>query len=181
MQSSIYIDLNPVAAGIAKVPESSAHTSIKQRVEHVQEQGRAEDLQAAQAGSVAGSTAAAGLEEGLWLCPVEDRRRLDSAREGMIEGFSLGNYVLLVEYTGRLFREGKAVGSWNENGGRCTGGGEAPAGGSGPKPAPHRILPLHRRSLRHPGGEGVPVVRPPLSFHEPEDYSLFRAGMCAHA
>ncbi len=27
----------------------------------------------------------------------------------MIEGFSLGNYLLLVEYTGRLFREGKAV------------------------------------------------------------------------
>ena len=104
-----YIDLNPVAAGIAEVPEASAHTSIKQRVEHVKEQGRAEDLQAAQAGSVAGSTAAAGLEEGLWLCPVEDRRRLDSSREGMIEGFSLGNYVLLVEYTGRLFREGKAV------------------------------------------------------------------------
>ena len=25
------------------------------------------------------------------------------------QGFSLGNYVLLVEYTGRLFREGKAV------------------------------------------------------------------------
>ena len=50
MQSSIYIDLNPVAAGIAEVPEASAHTSIKQRVEHVQEQGRAEDLQAAQAG-----------------------------------------------------------------------------------------------------------------------------------
>ena len=44
MQSSIYIDWNPVAAGIAKVPESSAHTSIKQRVEHVKEQGRAEDL-----------------------------------------------------------------------------------------------------------------------------------------
>ena len=26
-----------------------------------------------------------------------------------IEGFSLGNYLLLVEYTGRLFRAGKAV------------------------------------------------------------------------
>jgi len=101
--------LNPVAAGIDEVPEASARTSIKQRVEHVKEQGRAEDLNAAQAGSVAGSTAAAGLEEGLWLCPVEDRRRLDSSREGMIEGFSLGNYLLLVEYTGRLFREGKAV------------------------------------------------------------------------
>jgi hypothetical protein len=27
----------------------------------------------------------------------------------MIEGFSLGSYLLLVDYTGRLFREGKAV------------------------------------------------------------------------
>ena len=34
---------------------------------------------------------------------------LDSSREGMIEGFSLGNYLLLVDYTGRLFREGKAT------------------------------------------------------------------------
>ena len=31
------------------------------------------------------------------------------AREGMLEGFSLGNDLLLVDYTGRLFREGKAV------------------------------------------------------------------------
>ncbi len=27
----------------------------------------------------------------------------------MIEGFSLGNYLLLVDYTARLFREGKAT------------------------------------------------------------------------
>ncbi len=27
----------------------------------------------------------------------------------MLEGFSLGNYLLLVEYTGRRFRDGKAV------------------------------------------------------------------------
>jgi REP element-mobilizing transposase RayT len=104
-----YIDLNPVAAGIAEVPEASAHTSIQQRVEHVREQGRVADLNAAQAGSVAGSQAAGGLEDGLWLCPVEDRRRLDSAREGMLEGFSLGNYLVLVDYTGRLFRQGKAM------------------------------------------------------------------------
>ena len=58
---------------------------------------------------MSGSTAAAGLEEGLWLCRIEDRRKLDSPREGMIEGFSLGNSLLLVDYTGRLFREGKAV------------------------------------------------------------------------
>ena len=27
----------------------------------------------------------------------------------MVEGFSLSNYLLLVDYTGRLFREGKAA------------------------------------------------------------------------
>jgi REP element-mobilizing transposase RayT len=104
-----YIDLNPVAAGIVKVPEASPFTSIKTRIEHVKAQKRTGDLQAAKRGSVAGSVASAGLEESLWLCPIEDRRTLDSAREGMLEGFSLGSYLLLVDYTGRLFREGKAV------------------------------------------------------------------------
>ncbi len=53
---------------------------------------------------VAGSTASAGLEDTIWLCPVEDRRKLDSAREGMLEAFSLGSYLLLVEYTGAVPR-----------------------------------------------------------------------------
>ena len=44
-----YIDLNPVAAGIAEVPEASKDTSIKQRVEYVKEQGRANDLNASRA------------------------------------------------------------------------------------------------------------------------------------
>ena len=59
-------------------------------------------------GSVTCSQAAAGLEESLWLCPIEDRRRLDSNREGMMQGFPLGSYVNLVEYTGRLIRHGRA-------------------------------------------------------------------------
>ena len=46
-----YIDLNPVAASVAEVPEASKYTSIKQRVEHVQQQGRTDDLQAAKDGS----------------------------------------------------------------------------------------------------------------------------------
>ena len=58
---------------------------------------------------MAGSSASAGLEESIWLCPIEDRHKLDSSREGMLEGFSLGSYLLLVDYTGRLFREGKAA------------------------------------------------------------------------
>lgn len=103
-----YIDLNPVAAGVASVPETSPHTSIQQRVKHVEGEGRVEDLKAAEQGSVAGVAKSSGLEESHWLCPIEDRRAVDSSREGMLAGFTLGNYLLLVDYTGRLFREGKA-------------------------------------------------------------------------
>ena len=75
----------------------------------MREQGRTSDVKAAEDGSFAGSNASAGVEESVWLCPVEDRRKVDSTREGMLEGFSLGNYLLLVDFTGRLFRDGKAV------------------------------------------------------------------------
>ena len=50
-----------------------------------------------------------GLEESVWLCPIEARRQVDSSREGILEGFSPGSYRLLVDYTGRLFRDGKAA------------------------------------------------------------------------
>jgi hypothetical protein len=56
-------------------------TSITTRVEQVKAQGRTGELKAAEQGSAAGSNAAAGLEESVWLCPVEDRRKIDSSRE----------------------------------------------------------------------------------------------------
>ena len=105
---NVYIDLNLLAAGLAVTPEESPHTSIKERVAHVQSQGRVEDVREALQGSVAASRVSAGLEDSLWLVPIEDRRRVDSVREGMLEGFTLGNYLMLVEHTGRLVREGKA-------------------------------------------------------------------------
>jgi hypothetical protein len=109
LATSAYIDLNPVAAGIVAVPEESPHTSIKERVDSVKAQDRISDLKAAEQGSVAGSNASGGLEDPLWLCPIENRRGLDSSREGMLEGIPLGSYLLLVDYTGRLFRGGKAT------------------------------------------------------------------------
>jgi REP element-mobilizing transposase RayT len=103
-----YIDLNPVAAGIAAAPETSPHTSVRRRVRHAKAMGKLVELKAAKAGSVAGSRAAGDVEEDLWLCPLEDRRGQGSTREGMLEGFSLGSYLLLVDYTSRLCRQGKA-------------------------------------------------------------------------
>ena len=45
--------------------------------------------------------------------PIEDRRSHTNAvpvstREGMLASLSLGSYLLLVDYTSRLFRTGKA-------------------------------------------------------------------------
>ncbi len=91
------IDLNTIAAGIGETPEESDHTSVKARVEHVKEQGRVQDLHAARAGSAVSSRASRDLEEALWLIPIEDRRQLNSPRERMLSGFTLGNYLMLVD------------------------------------------------------------------------------------
>jgi REP element-mobilizing transposase RayT len=108
LASCAYIDLNPVAAGMAAAPETSRHTSVRRRVRHAKAKGVLPKLKAARSGSVAGSWSAGDVEQDLWLCPMEDRRRQGSRREGMLEGFSLGSYLLLVDYTSRLCRQNKA-------------------------------------------------------------------------
>jgi len=102
-----YIDLNPVAAGLAPVPEASAHTSIKARVEHLVAEGNIQETETAVTGPA--QPKRADIEASHWLCPVEDRRCHGLPREGMIEGLTLGHYLQLVDYTGRLLRQGKAT------------------------------------------------------------------------
>ena len=103
-----YIDLNPVAARIVALPEESPHTSIKERVEHAKAEGRIADVSEIRNGSVAATAVSDGVEGGLWLIPIEDRRKQGALREGMREGFTLGQYLMLVDYTSRLVRDGKA-------------------------------------------------------------------------
>ena len=110
-----YVDLNPVSAGLSQMPDKSDHTSIKARVEHCRKLGRAKELESAMEKAAAGrtlsSTEASRLEEELWLCPfsdVPDNQETPSWRRGMLSGFSLAQYVRLVESTGRIVRDGKA-------------------------------------------------------------------------
>jgi REP element-mobilizing transposase RayT len=103
-----YIDLNPLAAGIAATPETSRHTSVRQRVLHARRKGQLAALKEAAQGSVAGSRATRRREASHWLCPVENDLKGDSRREGMLENFSLGSYLLLLDYTSRICRGGKA-------------------------------------------------------------------------
>jgi hypothetical protein len=108
LQVCVYIDLNPLAAGITFLPEKSQHTSLKERVEHAWPQITRDDLLAALRGSIAADLPAGDVEQSHWLCPIENRRRQGASREGMLEGFTLPKYLLLVDHTARLFREGKA-------------------------------------------------------------------------
>ena len=106
-----YIDLNPFAAGMATLPEKAEHTSLKARLEHCQDQGRLSDLRAAtriaSTGVVLSKEAAGRLEAGSWLCPLTEATASRSGFGGMLEGFSLANYLLLVDETSRLVRDGK--------------------------------------------------------------------------
>jgi len=104
-----YIDSNPVAAGIVALPGESPHTSIKERVEHVKATEKIADLSEIRNGSVAATAVTEGLERDLWLIPIEDRRKQGALREGMREGFTLGQYLMLVDYTSRLVHDGKAA------------------------------------------------------------------------
>lgn len=99
-----YIDLNPVAAGLAATPEKSPHTSIKARVEHCAKQGHLDKLRD---GSPYSSKTQ--LEKDHWLFPIEDKRDPNgTGSEGMLHGISLTGYLQLVDWTSRLVRPGKA-------------------------------------------------------------------------
>lgn len=99
-----YIDLNPVAAGVAATPETSAHTSLKARVDHCAAQGLLETLQ-----SSSRSASVVNVERGHWLFPIEDRRDPQGqGLAGMLRGISLSGYLQLVDWSSRLIRPGKA-------------------------------------------------------------------------
>ena len=96
-----YFDLNPVAAGIAEVPETSEHTSIKVRSEHVDVQGKTAQLEAAVDGSVAGSCSVS--RSGRVAVAVPDR---GSASVGFLSRGDAGRIL-----AGQLFPSGRLHGA----------------------------------------------------------------------
>lgn len=104
LATAAYIDLNPVAAGIAPTPEESAHTSLRTRISHCQQNGSVATLR----DDLSVFTRDHTQEAGLWLLPVDDDRSHGGERPGLHEGFTLSCYLRLVDASSRMIRAGKA-------------------------------------------------------------------------
>lgn len=92
-----YIDLNPLAAGVAETPEDSPHTSFRARIDHCRERdglSRLRDVLSVESATL-------DLEQDHWLGPIEDGRS-SGVRAGLMAGFSLSCYRRLVDWTSRL-------------------------------------------------------------------------------
>ena len=102
-----YVDLNPLAAGMAKTPETSAHTSIKARIDHCREQGTLPAMVDQPADRTRVDTPPE--DDSFWLVPIADRRERDpSARAGVSTLTNFAGYLRLLDWSSRLFRRGKA-------------------------------------------------------------------------
>jgi REP element-mobilizing transposase RayT len=89
-----YVDLNPIRAGIAETPESSDYTSVQRRIN---------DLKSALA-TTPTATGESPPSPGAELLPF-----VGNPRQDMPKGlpFKLGDYLELVEWTGRILRDDK--------------------------------------------------------------------------
>ena len=104
LATAAYIDLNPLAAGVAPTPEAPQHTSFHTRLDHAKSEGTLATLR----DGLSTLTRNPHQEERLWLLPTDDLRDRGGTRPGLATGCTLSCYVRLIDWTSRLIRAGKA-------------------------------------------------------------------------
>lgn len=102
----VYVDLNPIRAGIAETPETSDYTSIQERVKIFQEKNSKKLC--VQNSELPQETANSEIRYSNplanWLTPVSDIR-IGNGKKGWV--LSLDEYLKLVDETGHCLKQGK--------------------------------------------------------------------------
>ena len=106
---TMYVDLNPIRAGVAQTPETSRHTSAFRRIEARQRRRRRRRLAAANAEATSPSELGAGVK---WLCRLSlakggesglDPAKQRPGKKGFLD-MALSEYLRLLDWTGRRLR-----------------------------------------------------------------------------
>ncbi len=95
LSAMVYVDLNPIRAGIAQTPEESEFTSIYERIQHISKQLKSNKPKSNK------------QPQPKSLVPFSNI----SKNQSHAIDFKLSDYLALVDYTGRVIRDDKDAGS----------------------------------------------------------------------
>ncbi|MGE4349683.1 MAG: transposase [Candidatus Berkiella sp.] len=107
LSAMVYVDLNPVRAGITKTPEESEFTSIYERIQHISKQLKINQSKSIKQQKRERADVYNNLTQPKSLVPFANI----SKHHSYAIDFKLSDYLELVDYTGRIIREDKEAGS----------------------------------------------------------------------
>ncbi|MGE4348721.1 MAG: transposase [Candidatus Berkiella sp.] len=111
LSAMVYVDLNPVRAGITKTPEESEFTSIYERIQHIAKQLKINKLKSMKQQKREKAELYNHLSQPKSLVPFAN---ISKSHTHAID-FKLADYLELVDYTGRVIRDDKEAGSIPEH------------------------------------------------------------------
>ncbi|MGE4350272.1 MAG: transposase [Candidatus Berkiella sp.] len=107
LSAMVYVDLNPIRAGITKTPEESEFTSIYERIQYIAKQLKINKPKSIKQQKREKADLYNHLPQPKSLVPFAHVSKLHT----YAINFTLSDYLELVDYTGRVIRDDKEAGS----------------------------------------------------------------------